>query len=169
MSESKTGAATPSTVTVIGGGDGTNARTLKVSSSGVVSVDGSAVTQPVSGTVTANAGTGTMVVDTIGGRTILFASISAASSGNNTIISAVTSKKITVLGYVLVADGAVTAQWQDGASGTALSGAMSFAANGGVSAHLGGIPMMQGSTATLLNLNLGGAVGVRGHIAYYTV
>lgn len=39
------------------GSDGTNSRNIKVSSTGVISVDGSAATQPVSGTVTANQGT----------------------------------------------------------------------------------------------------------------
>jgi hypothetical protein len=39
------------------GSDGTNARNVKVSATGVISVDGSAATQPVSGTVTANIGT----------------------------------------------------------------------------------------------------------------
>lgn len=57
-----TGAAVPADATMVGGSDGTNLRAVKVSSTGVVSVDGSATTQPVSGTVTANAGTGTFAV-----------------------------------------------------------------------------------------------------------
>lgn len=43
-----TGSAVPSQATQIGGSDGTNLRAVKVSSSGVVSVDGSASTQPIS-------------------------------------------------------------------------------------------------------------------------
>ena len=43
-----TGSAIPSSATLIGGSDGTNLRAAKVSASGLVSVDGSAVTQPVS-------------------------------------------------------------------------------------------------------------------------
>jgi hypothetical protein len=57
-SVSTAGAAVPTSATMAGGSDGTNLRALKVSTTGVLSVDGSAVTQPVSGTVTANAGTG---------------------------------------------------------------------------------------------------------------
>lgn len=57
-----TGSAAPTTATLVGGSDGTNLRAIKVSATGVQSVDGSAVTQPVSGTVTANAGTGTFAV-----------------------------------------------------------------------------------------------------------
>ena len=46
-----TGSAVPTQATQVAGSDGTNLRALKVSSAGVLSVDGSAVTQPVSGTV----------------------------------------------------------------------------------------------------------------------
>lgn len=49
-----TGAAVPSRAIQVAGSDGTNLRAIKVSTTGVVSVDGSAVTQPVSGAVTAN-------------------------------------------------------------------------------------------------------------------
>lgn len=52
-----TGAVAPTSGTLIGGSDGTNLVGVKVSATGVVSVDGSATTQPVSGTVTANLGT----------------------------------------------------------------------------------------------------------------
>ena len=57
-----TGSAVPAAATQVAGSDGTNLRAIKVSATGVVSVDGSAVTQPVSGTVTANAGSGTFAV-----------------------------------------------------------------------------------------------------------
>jgi hypothetical protein len=43
-----TGSAVPAQATQVGGSDGTNLRALKVSSSGVLSVDGSASTQPIS-------------------------------------------------------------------------------------------------------------------------
>lgn len=52
-SVSTTGTAIPASATMIGGSDGTNLKAVKVSSSGVVSVDGSASTQPVSGTIAA--------------------------------------------------------------------------------------------------------------------
>lgn len=47
-SVSTTGTAVPASATMIGGSDGTNLRAVKVSTTGVVSVDGSAVTQPIS-------------------------------------------------------------------------------------------------------------------------
>lgn len=43
-----TGSAVPADATMVGGSDGTNLKALKVSTAGVLSVDGSAVTQPVS-------------------------------------------------------------------------------------------------------------------------
>ncbi len=43
-----TGSAVPLVATQVGGSDGTNLQALKVSSTGVLSVDGSAVTQPIS-------------------------------------------------------------------------------------------------------------------------
>lgn len=49
-SVSATGSAVPASATMIGGSDGTNLRALKTSSSGVLSVDASGTTVPVSGT-----------------------------------------------------------------------------------------------------------------------
>lgn len=116
-------------------------------------VDGSAVTQPVS-------------LATGGGKTLAFASVSVAASGQNAIVAADATRKIKVYAYVLVADAAVTAKWQN--ASTDLTGPMSLAANGGVSAI--GLPsghLMETSVNQALNLNLGSAVGVRGHIAYF--
>ena len=103
------------------------------------------------------------------GQTILFASISAASSGANTIVAADSTRKIKVLSYVIVSDDAVTVQWRSGAT-TVLSGAMSLAANGGVSAP----PIAPGQGYWLetavneaLTLQLGSAIGARGHLSYY--
>lgn len=53
-SVSATAAAAPASATMVGGSDGTNLRAIKVSSAGVVSVDGSAVTQPIQGALTNN-------------------------------------------------------------------------------------------------------------------
>jgi hypothetical protein len=69
-SESATGSATPATAGLAGGAVTTAAPTyttgnlgaLSLTTSGLLRVDGSGVTQPVSGTVTANAGTGNFSV-----------------------------------------------------------------------------------------------------------
>lgn len=97
-----------------------------------------------------------------------FVSVSASSSGNNTLVAAVTGKKIRVLSYSLVAAGAVTVKFQSGSTGTDLTGAMSIAANGTVSADsVNGL--FETAASTLLNLSLGGAVSVTGHITYIEV
>ncbi|MDQ3024111.1 MAG: hypothetical protein M3R04_06990 [bacterium] len=102
------------------------------------------------------------------GLTILFASVSAASSGANQIVAADATKRIKVLQYSFVADAAVTAKWQSAA--TDLTGSMSFDAKGGIASPCGtpaGGWLLQTEVNEALNLNLGGAVGVRGHITYF--
>lgn len=102
------------------------------------------------------------------GKTLKFAQINAAALGDNTLVAAVPGLKIKVVSYVMVAASAVTARLYSGAAGTPLSGAMSFAANGGVampgepSSHL-----LETAAGAALVLNLGAAVQVSGHIAYF--
>lgn len=104
----------------------------------------------------------------------LTAQISVASSGDNTVVAAgAAGTTIQVHGYVLVAAGAVTARWAAGTgTGTPLSGAMSLITGvplvvpycdlgAGRVTHWITVP-----AATLLNLSLGGAVQVSGHIIY---
>ena len=100
----------------------------------------------------------------------LHAVIDHASSGDNTIVAAVAGKKIRVISYVIVAAGAVTVRFESGASGTALTGQMSLAANGGVvSGYDPGGCFDDCATNTLLNLELGGAVSVDGHLSYQLI
>lgn len=114
--------------------------------------------------------TPTLGVNPAAGRTILYAKIDAASSGSNTVVAAVSLKQIVVVNYTLVAAGAVTVQWKTAAAGATLSGAMSVAANGTVSASGDvGVPLFATVAGDLLNMVLGGAVQVSGHLAYYTV
>ena len=101
--------------------------------------------------------------------TVTFAAVSASSSGDNTLVAAVTGKKIRVLQVFLLAAAAVDVRFEDGAGGTALTGVMSLAANGGFVMPFSEIGWMEGSAATLLNLELGGAVQVSGVIAYAEV
>jgi len=96
-----------------------------------------------------------------------FASISAASSGDNSIVAAVTSKKIRVLSYVIVADAAVAAKFRNGT--TDVMGAASLSANGGIAAPFNPAGHFETSITTALNLNLASAVGVRGHLTYVEI
>ena len=97
------------------------------------------------------------------------AAIAAAGAGNNTLVAAVTGKQIRVIGFSFVCAGAVTVRFEDGAGGTALTGQMEFAANGGIAPPEAQSGHFQTSSATLLNLELSGAVSVAGWLNYVEV
>lgn len=101
---------------------------------------------------------------------VKFASISASTNGDNTLVAAAgVGIKIRVLSYVLVADGAVGASFEDGAGGTALSANMPFAANGGISCGYNPAGWFETSDNVLLNLELDGTPNVFGHLSYVEV
>jgi len=102
-------------------------------------------------------------------RVINRAVISAASSGNNTLVAAVTGKKIGVLGLILIADAAVDVRLESGAGTTALTGVMSLAAEGNgfvLPMSVEGRHWVETAAGALLNLELSGAVQVSGCIVY---
>jgi hypothetical protein len=105
------------------------------------------------------------------GKTIKRAVISGATSGNNTVVAALTgSKKIKVLSLFLVAVTAVNVRFESGADGTALTGVMSIGATGGFVLPPPADPTnhwFETAADTLLNMELGGAVQVSGAITYY--
>jgi hypothetical protein len=98
-----------------------------------------------------------------------YAAIAASSSGNNTVLAAVASKKIRVLAVQLIANAAVNAKWQSGAGGTDLTGLAYCAANGGYVLPFNPVGWFETASNTLLNLNLSGAVAVGGSITYVEV
>lgn len=106
---------------------------------------------------------------------LLSAPIAASSSGDNTIVAAVTNKRIVVVGYVLIATGTVTVKWYNGASSGSLnlSGGMQLTAQAGAVAPLapqsefGQGGWFQTSIGSALILNLSGATEIDGHLAYY--
>lgn len=111
-SVSATGSAPPASATYIGGSVTTAAPTyttgqmsaLSLTTTGALRIDGSSVTQPVSGTVTANAGTGNFNVvgpTAVGGTPATNPVLFAGTDGSNTVrILRVT----TVGGMTLAAD-----------------------------------------------------------------
>lgn len=102
--------------------------------------------------------------------TVKFAAIAVSGSGNNTLVAAVTGKKIRVLQYTLMAAGAVNAKFQSGAGGTDLTGLKYFAAAGaGISAAFTPTGLFETAAGALLNLNLSGAVAVGGELVYVEV
>lgn len=103
-----------------------------------------------------------------GGSTILFAPISASSSGDNAVVAGVTSKKIKVLSVALVSSGTVSVKWRSNT--TDLSGAMPLVANSGFvlpASSPGQGNYFETVAGQALNINLSGAVAVSGHISYY--
>lgn len=100
------------------------------------------------------------------GRGLLFLSISTAAAGQTLLVAANATLKIKVVSYVIVASAAVTVKFQSG--NTDLTGAMALAANGGISAV--GQPsahVLETIVNNALNINLGGAVQVSGHLSYF--
>lgn len=100
------------------------------------------------------------------------AKVDTAAAGATAIVAAVSGYKIVVHQYTLVAAGSVTAKWQS--ASTDLTGAMSLAGAGYGVAVAGGsgenpAPLVQTAVGEALNLNLGGAVQVSGHITYRLV
>jgi hypothetical protein len=119
---------------------------------------------PVQGTVESNQ-------MTAGGSVVTpkFVTIAASSSGNNTIVAAVTAKKIRVLAAVLMANGTVNAKFQSGAGGTDLSGLFYMVANTGAALPYNPAGWFETGSNTLLNLNLSAAIAVGGCITYIEV
>lgn len=97
--------------------------------------------------------------------------LSATSDGNNTVVAAITGKKIRVKGYVLNVNAAGTVQWKSGTS-TALSGAMELVDGGGVSAPLAGPKdgfWFETASGEALVITTAAGVDALGHVAYEIV
>lgn len=99
----------------------------------------------------------------------LDARVNASSSGNNTLVAAVTGKRIVVVSGFIMAAADVTATFQSGAGGTALCGPESLPAKGGFVLPFNPNGWFETTEGALLNLNLGGAVQVGGVINYVLV
>jgi len=97
---------------------------------------------------------------------VRFAKIDTASSGATAIVSAVAGYAIRVVAFFCVAGADVTVKWQS--NSTDLTGAMSLAEHGGISAdsHSG---LFETALGAALNITLGGAVQVSGSVAYVLV
>lgn len=99
-----------------------------------------------------------------------FAVIAASTGGNNTLVAAVTAKKIRVLSAVLVASGgANTVRFESAADGTALSGLIDLGADGQLILPLNGFGWLETVAGELLNLELSAATLVAGVLVYQEV
>lgn len=120
------------------------------------------------GRVSASSETGTVYNGTTA-LTPKFAVINVASSGDNTIVAAVTDKKIRVLQMMLMAGGDVDVRFESGAGGTALTGIMELLAQVGFVLPFSPVGWFETAASALLNLELSGAVNVDGVLAYVEV
>jgi len=99
-----------------------------------------------------------------------FAVISATTNGDNTIVSAVASKKIRVIGGLLMADGDdVDVRFESGASGTALTGRIPLVTSTGFQIPYAPCGNFETATNTLLNLEITGTPNVYGWLMYVEV
>jgi hypothetical protein len=96
--------------------------------------------------------------------------IDAATGGDNTLVGAQGSGNIILVHHVcLVASAAVTVRFESGAGGTALTGQMVLAANGGFVLPFNPVGWFKTAGNALLNLELSGAVSVDGVLGYTVV
>lgn len=126
--------------------------------------DTSAVTLQSDAIATGSLGGGNLTI-----LTPKFATITASASGATTIVAAVTSKKIRVLSWTLVANGAVNAKWQSHVTPTDKTGLHYFAANGGISVPFSPVGHFETVAGEALDINLSGAVAVGGSLVYVEV
>ncbi len=101
-------------------------------------------------------------------RGILFAAVNATADGDNTVVAAVSGKKIRVINYTLSATAAGACTVTSGAGGATLA-KFQFAANGGA-VFEGNVDSPAFETASGAALVFNNAVGqdILGHIAYLT-
>lgn len=98
------------------------------------------------------------------------ATIAASSSGANTLVAAVTGKKIKIINFIISASGAVNFKFQSHVTPTDITGLFYLAAAG---SSIGASNDFVGWGATLvgeaLDINLSGAVAVGGVLHYITL
>lgn len=102
-----------------------------------------------------------------------FARINGNTSGDNTLVGAVSGKQIRVLSMLIVSSGNVTVNIEDGASSdTYLSGPYEFDGLGqpkDINLPFSPIGHFETGSNTLLNMELDAAVTVGGHLVYVEI
>ena len=97
---------------------------------------------------------------------VKYAKIDAATSGDNTLVAAVSNKRIVVVSLFLLSAGTVTTRFESGASGTALTGQMNLIANTGYVLPYNEYGWFATAKDELLNLELSGTISVDGALSY---
>lgn len=99
-----------------------------------------------------------------------FAKVSCSSSGANTIVAAVTSKKIRVIAWEVVVNAAVNFKWQSHVTPTDLTGLYYMSGQGGgVARAFNPVGYFETVAGEALDLNLSGAIAVGGSLVYVEV
>jgi hypothetical protein len=97
-----------------------------------------------------------------------FATIAVSSSGDNSIVASVSSKKIRVLSLKLTTNGAVNAKWRSAT--TDITGLSYLAAAGdGEVLPFNPLGWFETAVTSALQVNLSAAVAVGGHLTYVEV
>lgn len=91
--------------------------------------------------------------------------VNVSTLGNNSLVSAVAGKSIYVIGLCVVAAGATTVEFRTGAT-TAVTGAMSLAANGQLILPFSPGSWFNTTVGAALTVQLNAAVNVAGIIKY---
>jgi hypothetical protein len=106
-------------------------------------------------------------VPTLLGRyPIQTAKIDQSASGDTTVVTGIPGKYFIVLGFFFATAAAISVKWISGT--TDLTGAMPFAANGGISVE-SEVGIMQTIVGDSLILNLSGISQTGGSVAYVTL
>jgi hypothetical protein len=100
---------------------------------------------------------------------VQYAVVDYATSGDNTLVAAVTGKKIRVVALAISSVGALLVRLESGASGTPLTGQMALAANGTLVWPYNPAGWCETAAAALLNLELSAATSVDGVLGYVLV
>lgn len=94
-----------------------------------------------------------------------YAAIAVSASGDNTIVAAVSGKRLLVLQYNYMANGTVNTKWKSGAS-TDLTGLAYLVANTGKVAPFSPVGWCVTAAGAALVLNLSGNIAVGGEVVY---
>jgi len=129
---------------------------VPVSQSGSWSV--SVAGQPISATVTNTL--------TVRYGSVLFATISATSSGDTQVVPAVSNRRIVVVAFGVIASATVNIRFRSGS--TDITGAMRLVEGGGI-AHSYDAGLFQTAVNQPLNINLSANATVGGYVVYRTV
>src|SRR5574343_200557 len=103
----------------------------------------------------------------IGGEAV----INASTIGDNTIVSAVTSKSIFVVSLFFICSNSVGVRFESGAGGTALTGVMHYPAHGGIVLPFNSAGWVKTVAGQLLNmeLSIAGSATVSGSLQYVEI